>query len=152
MEVVLKNLTKVFPSRNKNGKEVVAVNNFDFTIPDGTILNSSDSIPNSSGNSHALSSDYYYGSIDTSCVIGDANGPAAGQGIHIAIRLGQRVDGAMEYTMLSEPIPVAEGTRIPVSFKNIRGALGVTEGTIEVYGVDNGTVYSSYVIGFGPLN
>lgn len=38
MEVVLKNLTKVFPSRNKNGKEVVAVNNFDFTIPDGKLV------------------------------------------------------------------------------------------------------------------
>ena len=35
MEVVLQNLTKIFPSRNKNGSEVVAVNNFDFTIPDG---------------------------------------------------------------------------------------------------------------------
>ncbi len=38
MEVVLQNLTKIFPSRNKNGSEVVAVNNFDFTIPDGKLI------------------------------------------------------------------------------------------------------------------
>ena len=38
MEVVLKNLTKVFPSRNKNGEEVVAVNDMTFTIPDGKLV------------------------------------------------------------------------------------------------------------------
>jgi len=38
MEVVLKNLTKVFPSRTKNKKEVVAVNNFNITIPDGKLV------------------------------------------------------------------------------------------------------------------
>ena len=39
MKVVLKNLTKVFPSRNKNSNdEVVAVNNFNFEIPDGTLV------------------------------------------------------------------------------------------------------------------
>ena len=36
MKVVLQNLTKVFPSRDKKaGKEVVAVNDFTFEIPDG---------------------------------------------------------------------------------------------------------------------
>lgn len=39
MKVVLENLTKIFPSRNKNaGKEVVAVNNFSFEIPDGKLV------------------------------------------------------------------------------------------------------------------
>lgn len=39
MKVVLKNLTKIFPSRNKkSGEEVVAVNNFDFEIPDGKLI------------------------------------------------------------------------------------------------------------------
>lgn len=39
MEVVLKNLTKKFPGRDKkNPVEVVAVNNFDFTIPDGKLI------------------------------------------------------------------------------------------------------------------
>ena len=38
MKVVLQNLTKIFPSRNKKGEEVVAVNNFDFEIPDGKLI------------------------------------------------------------------------------------------------------------------
>ena len=38
MKVVLQNLTKIFPSRNKNGEEVVAVNDFTFTIPDGKLI------------------------------------------------------------------------------------------------------------------
>ena len=39
MKVELQNLTKVFPSRNKKAnEEVVAVNNFTFTIPDGKLV------------------------------------------------------------------------------------------------------------------
>ncbi|MBQ9121546.1 MAG: ABC transporter ATP-binding protein [Clostridia bacterium] len=39
MEVKLQNLTKIFPSRNKkDGSEVVAVNDFTFTIPDGKLI------------------------------------------------------------------------------------------------------------------
>ena len=39
MKVVLQNLTKIFPSRNKKvGEEVVAVNDFTFTIPDGKLV------------------------------------------------------------------------------------------------------------------
>ena len=38
MKVVLRNLTKKFPSRNKKGEEVIAVNNFDFEIPDGKLI------------------------------------------------------------------------------------------------------------------
>ena len=39
MKVVLQNLTKVFPSRNKkSGEEVVAVNDFTFEIPDGKLI------------------------------------------------------------------------------------------------------------------
>ena len=39
MKVELQNLTKIFPSRNKkSGEEVVAVNNFNFTIPDGKLI------------------------------------------------------------------------------------------------------------------
>ena len=39
MKVVLKNLTKIFPSRNKkSGEEVIAVNDFSFTIPDGKLI------------------------------------------------------------------------------------------------------------------
>lgn len=39
MKVVLQNLTKIFPSRNKKAnEEVVAVNDFNFTIPDGKLI------------------------------------------------------------------------------------------------------------------
>ncbi len=39
MKVELQSLTKIFPSRNKkSGEEVVAVNNFTFTIPDGKLV------------------------------------------------------------------------------------------------------------------
>ncbi len=39
MKVVLENLTKIFPSRDKKaGKEVVAVNDFNFEIPDGQLV------------------------------------------------------------------------------------------------------------------
>ena len=38
MKVVLQELTKIFPSRNKKGGEVVAVNKFDFEIPDGKLI------------------------------------------------------------------------------------------------------------------
>ena len=39
MKIVLKNLTKIFPSRNKKSNdEVIAVNNFDFEIPDGKLI------------------------------------------------------------------------------------------------------------------
>ena len=39
MKVVLENLTKIFPSRNKKvNEEVVAVNDFSFEIPDGKLI------------------------------------------------------------------------------------------------------------------
>ena len=39
MKIVLENLTKVFPSRNKkSGEEVVAVNDFTLTVPDGKLV------------------------------------------------------------------------------------------------------------------
>ena len=39
MKVVLQNLTKEFPSKNKKvGKTVIAVNNFNFEIPDGLLV------------------------------------------------------------------------------------------------------------------
>ncbi len=38
MKVVLKELTKIFPGRTKKAPEVVAVNKFDFEIPDGKLV------------------------------------------------------------------------------------------------------------------
>ena len=38
MKVVLDHLTKKFPSRDKKGGDVIAVNDFDFEIPDGKLI------------------------------------------------------------------------------------------------------------------
>ena len=38
MKVVLENLTKKFPARGKKGDEVIAVNDFTFEIPDGSLV------------------------------------------------------------------------------------------------------------------
>ena len=38
MKVVLENLTKRFPPRSKKATEVIAVNNFNFEIPDGQLI------------------------------------------------------------------------------------------------------------------
>lgn len=38
MRVTLQNLTKKFPNRNKGQEDVIAVNNFNFEIPDGTLV------------------------------------------------------------------------------------------------------------------
>ena len=39
MKILLENLTKKFPSRNKKGGEdVIAVNNFNFEFPDGKLI------------------------------------------------------------------------------------------------------------------
>ena len=38
MKVILKNLTKRFPSRTKNGADVIAVNDFNIELPDGMLI------------------------------------------------------------------------------------------------------------------
>ena len=38
MKVVLDHLTKKFPNRDKKGSDVIAVNDFDFEIPDGKLI------------------------------------------------------------------------------------------------------------------
>ena len=38
MEIVLQNLTKIFPGRGKSSEEVIAVNDFSFTLPDGKLV------------------------------------------------------------------------------------------------------------------
>ena len=38
MKVVLQHLTKRFPNRNKKGDDVIAVNDFNFEIPDGKLI------------------------------------------------------------------------------------------------------------------
>lgn len=103
----------------------------------------------SSSMGSGLSNDYFYGSIDTVCQVGVANGPNdAMNQIMVIVRLKQRVDGANVYTTLEEAKPVAQGSMIPVSFRNIRGAYGVTEGEIEVINANTEQVYAAYTVSF----
>ena len=68
--------------------------------------------------------------------------------MRVGIRLRQNVEGADEYTQIAQPIPVAPGTKIPVSYKNIRGAYGVESGYVEVYNADTMEMYASFNISF----
>ena len=38
MKIVLQNLTKIFPSRKRGGADTVAVDHFNFEIPDGKLI------------------------------------------------------------------------------------------------------------------
>ena len=38
MKVILEDLTKTFPARNKKDKDVTAVDHFNFEIPDGQLI------------------------------------------------------------------------------------------------------------------
>ena len=106
-----------------------------------------------SGSSAVLSDEYYYGSIDDVCTIGDAStGPGEAQEVYVAVRLMQRVDDYVEYTMIDEPRPVSMGSRIPVTYHNIRGAYGVDTGEIQVYNVNTDAVYRTFTISFNPMD
>ncbi len=99
-----------------------------------------------------LSDAFWYGSIDTVCQVGTANGPGdAMNQIMVYIRLKQRVNDSYVYTTLEEAKPVAQGSVIPVSFRNIKGASGIETGVIEVLNANTGETYSATEIGFAPL-
>lgn len=125
-------------------------------IVDGTDITDSTEINlnpgTASGQSQSLSDEYFYGDIDTSCSIGSKEGPGASDHINVGIRLRQQVNGSDEYTQLMDPIPVALGSRIPVTFRNIRGAYGVTEGYVEVFDADTMEIFATYSISFGPAS
>ena len=48
---------------------------------------------------------------------------------------------------LEEAKPVAQGSVIPVSFRNIKGASGIETGVIEVLNANTGETYSATEIG-----
>lgn len=99
-----------------------------------------------------LSPEFWYGSIDTSYLVGTTNGPSESDKIkNIGIRLHQRMDDNDEYSVIAEPRPISAGTRMPVSYRSIRGAQGVNSGIVEVYDADTDTVLQSYQIQFYPL-
>lgn len=99
-----------------------------------------------------LSSEYYYGTIDESFQLGETIGPSVeGATQNVGMRLVQYVNDGYEYTLLQEARPYASGTRIPVSFRNIRGVSGVDKGTIEVYDSDTDLILSAFEVDFYPV-
>lgn len=123
-------------------------------IVDGTVLPpaaAGGTAETEAGVENYISGDFYYGSIDNVCTIGaGAEGPGGGQEVMVAVRLVQRIDESAEYTMIDEPRPVSMGSRIPVTYHNIQGAYGIDEGEVQVYNVNTGEVYGSYIIEFYP--
>jgi len=107
---------------------------------------------NTAVDDETLSPDFYYGSIDTYCQIGTLVGPSTGQQYsNIGIRLHQRLADNDEYSVIAEARPIASGTKLPVSYRNIRGAYGIDKGTVEVYDADTGEILMSNEIMFFPL-
>jgi len=99
-----------------------------------------------------LSPEFWYGSIDSAYEVGVSSGPSGGSEVkNIGIRLHQRLDDNDEYSVIAEPRPISSGTRIPVSYRTIRGAQGVENGIVEVYDADTDTVLQSYQIQFYPV-
>ncbi len=99
-----------------------------------------------------LSQDFYYGSVDTVCRVGTASGPIDSMNmVYVYTRLRQRVNDSYVYTTLEEVKPVPQGSMIPVSIRNIRGAYGVDTGDVEVINANTGELYFRTTISFGPL-
>ncbi|MDO4809191.1 MAG: protein kinase [Eubacteriales bacterium] len=98
-----------------------------------------------------LSPEYFYADIDTVVQTPGVFGPSeAGSFINVGIRLIQDVNGVAEYSTISEPRPIATGSKLPITIKNIRGAYGVPEGRLEVYDADTDTVIMGYDLNFEP--
>ncbi len=49
------------------------------------------------------------------------------------------------------PVTMSGDQILPVSFKNIEGAYGVTSGEVEIVNVDTGQVINSYSVTFVPM-
>ena len=96
--------------------------------------------------------DNWYGSINTAVKIGGETSPAASNTRVILIRLCQEIDGTERYTTLQEARSYAAGTELQVVIPSIKGAAGVTKGTVEIVDASNDTVIASYSVNFAPRN
>ena len=94
----------------------------------------------------------WYGSINTAVKIGGETSPAASNTRVILIRLCQDIDGTERYTTLQEARSYAAGTELQVVIPSIKGATGVTKGTVEIVDASNDTVIASYSVNFAPRN
>lgn len=94
----------------------------------------------------------YLASIDKSYSLQSIIGPGSGSTqLTLKIQLRQWVNGKDEVRELMSPVTMTGDQLLPVSFKNIEGAYGVTNGTVEIVNVETGDVINSYSITFVPV-
>ncbi len=94
----------------------------------------------------------YLASIDKSYSLQNIIGPGSGSTqLTLKIQLRQPVNGKDEIRELMGPVTMNGDQMLPVSFKNIEGAYGVTNGTVEIVNVETGDVINSYSITFVPV-
>ena len=94
----------------------------------------------------------YLASIDKSYSLQNIIGPGSGSTqLTLKIQLRQNVNGRDEVRDLMAPVTLTGDQMLPVSFKNLEGAYGVTSGTVEIVNVETGEVINSYSITFVPV-
>lgn len=94
----------------------------------------------------------YLASIDKSYPLQNLIGPGSGSTeMVLKIQLKQVVNGKEEVRDLMGPVNIRGDQLLPVSFKNIEGAYGVTSGEVEIVNVGTGEVVNSYSVTFVPV-
>ncbi|MDR2025696.1 MAG: Stk1 family PASTA domain-containing Ser/Thr kinase [Hungatella sp.] len=94
----------------------------------------------------------YLASIEKSYPLQNIIGPGSGSTqLTLKIQLKQSLNGKDEIRELMGPVTMAGDQVLPVLFKNIEGAYGVSSGTVEIVNVETGDVINSYVITFIPV-
>ncbi|MEY8352226.1 Stk1 family PASTA domain-containing Ser/Thr kinase [Lachnospiraceae bacterium 54-53] len=94
----------------------------------------------------------YLASIEKSYSLQNLIGPGSGSTqLTLKIQLRQSVNGKDEIRELMGPVTMTGDQMLPVSFKNIEGAYGVTSGSVEIINVETGDVINSYSITFVPV-
>ncbi|WP_333652803.1 Stk1 family PASTA domain-containing Ser/Thr kinase [Lacrimispora sp.] len=119
------------------GKQVEAGTAVSFVISSGT----------------AQQSKYkYLASIEKSYSLQSIIGPGSGSTqLTLKVQLRQNVNGRDEVRELMGPVTMTGDQMLPVSFKNIEGAYGVTSGTVEIVNVETNEVINSYPVTFIPV-
>lgn len=94
----------------------------------------------------------YLASIDKSYSLQNIIGPGSGSTqLTLKTQLRQNVNGRDEVRDLMAPVTLTGDQMLPVSFKNLEGAYGVTSGSVEIVNVETGEVINSYSITFVPV-
>jgi serine/threonine-protein kinase len=94
----------------------------------------------------------YLASIDKSYSLQNIIGPGSGSTqLTLKIQLRQSVNGKDDIRELMGPVTMNGDQMLPVTFKNIEGAYGVTSGSVEIVNVETGDIINSYSITFVPV-